>query len=98
MLLHILIAGIILTDGRNCGGFIGGQYTATQRFVSRDQYFDNFIRAQNIVCHTCDYTRGKALIFYTKYTFGGRKSECAGITEFSSQFLSIHIAETAYQL
>ena len=67
--------------------------------MSRDQYFDNFIRAQNIVCHTCDYTRGKALIFDTKYTFGGRKSECAGITEFSSlQFLSIHIAETAYQL
>ena len=33
--LHILIAGIILTDGCNCGGFIGGQYTATQRTVSR---------------------------------------------------------------
>ena len=38
------------------------------------------------MCHTCDYTRGKALIFDIKYTFGGRNHKCAGVTEFSFQY------------
>ena len=38
------------------------------------------------MCHTCDYTRGKALIFDIKYTFRGRNHKCAGVTEFSFQY------------
>ena len=38
------------------------------------------------MCHTCDYTRGKALIFDIKYTFRGRNHKCAGVTKFSFQY------------